>query len=257
MTYLINKNAALNYLTGDNNFERIDLGMVLSSVEETSRVIETISNLDVDLFHILGMRNLSAFVGEVFARSFAKNSRGRYMSNPHQDGYPDLLLLDSIGESMIKKIILENRMKDKSPFSPFPNGGLEIKATCGSVPTPAVCSAKGFDKPGIGDTRIDYMTGYDWKAHHRETNNLIGLLWDFDQGLPSIGAVFFSSNLDESDWGKIVQPKDGGGRTTSVSIMSRAGVRKMCEGWVLVKDDYRYMRFLEKYNKLRIFNVES
>jgi len=143
-------------------------------------------------------------------------------------------------------------MKEKEPFSGFINGGIEIKATCGSVPTPAVLSKRGLQKPEIGDTRINLLTGYDWKAHHRETNNLLGLLWDFKDGVPFIAAIFYSSSLEEEDWGKIVKPKEDGGRTTSVSIMTREGIRKMHEGCICCIDDCRYMEFLGKYNSSKL-----
>jgi hypothetical protein len=93
------------------------------------------------------------------------------------------------------------------------------------------------------------MRGYDWKAHHRETNNLVGIIWDFIDGIPHIVAVFFGNNLTENDWGKIVQPTEGGGRTTSVSIMSRDGVNKMYQNWIAVENDSRYINFINKYNK--------
>ncbi|MEK7730235.1 MAG: bsaAI, partial [Planctomycetota bacterium] len=59
---------------------------------------------------------------------------------------------------------LYDRMKDKMPFSPFAGGGIEVKATCGSVPTPAICRRRKKNRPGIGDSRIDCLMGYDWKA---------------------------------------------------------------------------------------------
>jgi hypothetical protein len=62
-------------------------------------------------------------------------------------------------------------------------------------------------------------------------------------------AIFFGNNLTENDWGRIVQPKEGGGRTTSVSIMSREGVNKMYQNWIAVKNDHRYIDFLNIYNK--------
>ena len=111
------------------------------------------------------------------------------------------------------------------------------------------CAKLGIEKPDIGDTRISVLNGYDWKAHHRETNNLIGILWDFYEGTPHIMAIFFGNNLTENDWGRIVQPKEGGGRTTSVSIMSREGVNKMYQNWIAVKNDHRYIDFLNIYNK--------
>ena len=142
--------------------------------------------------------------------------------------------------------------RDKAPFSPFTGGGIEVKATCGAVPTPAACQRRGFAKPEIGDTRAGKLTGYDWKAHHRETNNLIGILWDFTGRIPEIVALFFSSDLQIGDWGDIVQPHEGGGRTTSVSIMTRPGVRKMAEGCLYCKDEPAISGFVEAYNHVRL-----
>ena len=177
-----------------------------------------------------------------------KESNGFFVGNPHQDGYPDLLLMDKQGLAIFEQMKQAGRLRDKLPFSPFLNGGIEIKATCGSVPTPAQCAKLGITKPDMGETRIQVMRSYDWKAHHRETNNLIGLLWDFNVQIPQIIAVFFGNNLDEQDWGKIIHPKDGGGRTTSVSIMPRSGVKKLYINWLAVKDDARYIDFLNRYN---------
>ncbi|HVU75658.1 MAG TPA: bsaAI, partial [Candidatus Paceibacterota bacterium] len=131
----------------------------------------------------------------------------------------------------------------------------EVKATCGSVPTPALLARRGLTKPHIGDTRISYLTGYDWKAHHRETGNLLGIVWDFLDGRPCIVAIFYVDTLSPEDWGRIVQPRDGGGRTTSVSIMTRAGVRKMYEGWVAVIEDARYTEFFNRYNRGELMAV--
>lgn len=105
-----------------------------------------------------------------------------------------------------------------------------------------------MEKPDIGDQRVAYLRGYDWKAHHRGTNNLLGIVWDFIQKAPRITAVFYSADLTTQDWGEIVQPKKGGGNTTSVSIMTRAGVRKMYEGWLHVIDDPAYAAFFNRHN---------
>ena len=210
---------------------------------------ETISKLEEvsdGLFSTLGMRNLSAFIGEMFAAALAKASKGFLVKNPHQDGYPDLLVMTDEGKALLKT--LENNMQDKKPFSDFASGGIEVKATCGSVPTPAVFARRNLKKPEIGDERIGVITGYDWKAHHRLTNNLLGIVWDFVDGVPTIAGIFFSSSLTQDDWGKIVQPKEGGGRTTSVSIMTRPGIKKMYEGWIAVLDDKRYTALFNKFN---------
>ena len=67
--------------------------------------------------------------------------------------------------------------------------------------------------------------------------------------LDSLSFIILSNNLELNDWGKIVKPKAGGGRTTSVSIMTRDGIKKMYDNTLLVIDDQRYIDFLNKYNK--------
>lgn len=249
MTYLINTKASTNFFSSKNEKEKIDINIFVNALADTHLVIGKITkDIPVDVFSILGMRNLSAFIGELFAASLIKMSGGKYIKNPHQDGYPDLLLMNAGGKAAFEKLRQAGKLRDKSPFSPFEYGGIEIKATCGSVPTPKDCAKKGVQKPDIGDTRIDLMKGYDWKAHHRETNNLIGIFWDFHDRVPHIIAVFFGNGLTENEWGNIIQPKDGGGRTTSVSIMTRDGVKKMYSNWLAVKDDSRYIDFFNKYN---------
>jgi len=52
----------------------------------------------------------------------------------------------------------------------------------------------GNTKPNIGEQRIQVLRAYDWKAHHRDTNALMGILWDFIDGVPRIVAVFFQIN---------------------------------------------------------------
>ncbi|MHB8930185.1 MAG: hypothetical protein ACYC5R_06270 [Melioribacteraceae bacterium] len=223
---------------------------VLNAILYTHETIDKFKEFEVDVFKILGMRNLSAFIGEIVAASLKRATKDLFMPNPHQDGYPDLLLMDELGKKDWDK--LKNKVREKQPFSPFPNGGIELKATVGSVPTPAVFQKKGLNKPDIGEQRINSLMGYDWKAHHRETNNLMGVVWDFIGGVPRIVGIFFSNELTVNDWGKIIKPKDNGGRTTSVSIMTREGVQKMYKGCVYVLDDKKYIDFFNRYNKLKL-----
>lgn len=89
--------------------------------------------------------------------------------------------------------------------------------------------------------RIALVNSFDWKAHHRETNNLLGIFWDFLNEVPTIVACFYRNDLVIDDWGRIVQPTDGGGRTTSVSIMAKTGIKKMCDGWIAVIDRPEYI----------------
>lgn len=217
------------------------------AIDVAHGVIDQFRDFGVDVFSLLGMRNLSAFIGELYAAAVIKASGEQFRKNPHQDGYPDLLLMDSVGMQLWQS--LASRSREKGPFSPFASGGVEVKATCGAVPTPEQCRRRGFEKPGQGDQRIGCLTGYDWKAHHRDTNNLCGLIWDFIDGVPRIVAVFYSHELTVNDWGNIVQPRENGGRTTSVSIMNRGGVKRMYDGWLFVIKDDRYVKFIDTYNR--------
>lgn len=212
----------------------------LRSLDEQTRAF------DINIFEALGMRNLSGIVGEYLGASLQRFSNGNLHSNLHQDGYPDLLLINNderkkYFESLYT--ISNGRMypHDKALFSPYLYGGIEVKATCGSTPT-----ASKVPKPLIGEQRIDLVNSFDWKAHHRETNNLIGILWDFIDLVPTIVAAFYRNDLSLDDWGNIVKPVEGGGRTTSVSIMNSGGISKMCAGWIAVIDDERYITALAK-----------
>lgn len=219
---------------------------ITSAINAAHEMIDDMYAVELDIAQTLGMRNLSAFIGELVAAAILKGSDGWFERNPHQDGYPDLLLMDVVGKK--EWVRLRDRMKDKMPFSPFPGGGIEVKATCGTVPSPAQCRQRKKERPGIGDSRVDCLTGYDWKAHHRDTNNLLGVLWDFIDGRPRVAALSYSCELIQADWGAIIQPKEGGGRTTSVSIMGQSGIRKMYDGWLCVLKAGAYAKFLNQRN---------
>lgn len=226
---------------------RVSMSLLIGAINAAHDLIDELYATNLDIARTLGMRNLSAFVGELVAAAVVNGADGLFRANPHQDGYPDLLLMDQTGKKEWNR--LHERLNEKSPFSPFAGGGIEIKATCGSVPSPKVCVSRGMSRPDLGDTRIGLLSGYDWKAHHRDTNNLAGILWDFIGGRPRIVALFYCSNLTTNDWGRIVQPRAGGGRTTSVSIMEKSGIKKMYEGWLCVLASGGYVEFLNRRNR--------
>jgi len=244
------------YITRKNDIVYVNDNLILTNKQILDAVMfsnNAMSDLynqtikfDINIFEVLGMRNLSGLVGEYLSRSLQRFSNGSLQSNLHQDGYPDLLLTNTIEqknyfESLYTTIDGKKFPHNKSDFSPFKFGGIEVKATCGSTP-----SANQTPKPLIGQTRITLLKSFDWKAHHRETNNLIGILWDFIDFIPTVVAVFYSNELTIEDWGKIVKPKTDGGRTTSVSIMKKSSVKKMCKNWVIVLNDETYIQTLSK-----------
>ncbi len=244
----------MDYIVNDRNAVLIEGEKIISNenlieaINFCNNAIRTLDGqtkqFDINIFEVLGMRNLSGMVGEYFAKSVERFSDGNLHSNLHQDGYPDLLRTNTIQrlkyyQSLYTEIAGKKYPKDKALFSPFKYGGVEVKATCGSTP-----SASVTPKPLIGEQRIDKLTSFDWKAHHRETNNLLSIFWDFIDEVPTIAACFYCNDLTIDDWGKIVQPKLDGGRTTSVSIMTSAGVKKMCQGWIAVIDSEPYIEAL-------------
>lgn len=217
------------------------------ALELTNQKIEEVKTAVPTLFWILWMRNLSAFVWEVFVESMSLVNNELFIKNPHQDWYPDILVMTE--EWSVHWKSLSANLRDKWPFSNFETWWIEVKATCWWVPTAKQLMKKWLNKPGIWEQRIDLIKSYDRKAHHRETNNLIWLVRDFIWTSPTIVWLYYSWNLEEWDRWKIVKPKEWWGRTTSVSIMTRAWVHKMYTWWVAVYNDTRYIDFFDSYNK--------
>lgn len=255
ITYKINTRTATQLAYSLNSTQQftLDPADVKGCVSSTNEVIELIHDLtllyDVNFFEILGMRNLSSFVGELFARELHKTHDKVLMKNPNQDGYPDLCALTNEGKAYICKNLDPNGkpLPNKGLWSPYPFGGVEVKATCGNTPAATIHA-----KPLIGESRLPILLSAEWKAHHQQTQILFGLFWDFVDGIPTILAAFFRNDLetiigkDNQDWAPTVRPKDGGSRTTSVSIMRHGksqdhGVKKMGQGWLVLPVDAGFL----------------
>lgn len=245
-TYIMNDKNAVT-IDGEEIISNDDLLKAINFCNTAIRTLdEQTQQFDINIFQVLGMRNLSGMVGEYFGKSVQRFSHDSLQSNLHQDGYPDLLLTNSIErlkyyQTLYTELKGKKYPKDKALFSPFKYGGVEVKATCGSTPAASV-----MPKPLIGEQRISKVTSFDWKAHHRETNNLLSIFWDFIDEIPTVAGCFYRNDLTIDDWGKIVQPKTDGGRTTSVSIMTSNGVKKMCHGWLAVIDIPAYKEAFSK-----------
>ncbi len=258
------------------------------AVEQANLTLELADDVlgmnGIPFFELLGTRNLGSFVGAVYGYSFQRQMPDRLMVNGHQDGYPDLCALTSDGKAHVAKIRAEGMETAKNSWASYPYGGIEIKTTCGAVPTPT----KTRKKPQIGDQRSLVLTGADWKAHHRETNRLLGLFWDFIDEVPTILGLFYRNDLTEADWGEVIlpstvdadvevenvvegmddaivvemavraapekdfKPEKRRGRTTSVSIMTSAAVKKMGKQWVVLPSDPELLTAL---CKSRIFDL--
>ena len=244
MKYKTINNQDLIFYRPDNTTGTVTFQNIQNGIKEFNRIMDVFHQVNIPISEILGLRNLSAFVGEVLNQAIATTSGNYIIKNPHQDGYPDLLIMDQIGHKLYNKY--KNQLHEKGPFSPFVAGGIEVKATCGDLRSGTWFTKHKIIKPIIGQERLRYVTGYNWKAHHQNTNNLLGIVWDFVDTKPSIIALFYSNELDITDWGKTVLPKPGS-RTTSVSIMNKSGIDKMRSGLRLVIDDDNYLSDFKLY----------
>jgi len=241
------KNQNLNFKRKDSLTNSFHSSVFIDAIDEFNRIIKTFDDMEIPIGDLLGLRNYSGFLGEVFNYAVVKKSNGYIRKNQHQDGYPDLLVMDETGQNEWSKV--QGRLTEKSPFSPFAGGGIEVKATCGDIQLSKWFSKNKIQRPPqIGGSRIDYMKKYTWKSHHRETNNLCALIWDFVDKEPTIVAIMYTDDLTEEDWGKLQKPKEGGGNTTSVSIIKQTGVEKLFQGLIAIIDNAEY----EKKMKLKL-----
>ncbi|HJT79436.1 MAG TPA: helix-turn-helix transcriptional regulator [Gemmataceae bacterium] len=180
------------------------------AVEQANLTLELADDVlgmnGIPFYELVGTRNLGSFVGAVYGYSLQREMPDRLMVNGHQDGYPDLCALTAEGKQYVERLRAEGMETAKKSWALYPYGGIEIKTTCGAVPAPT----RTRRKPGIGDQRSNMLTGADWKAHHRETNRLLGLFWDFIDRVPTVIGLFYRNDLTEADWGEVVVPTAGG-----------------------------------------------
>ena len=162
---------AYNYIIRKDNQVTINNELILTNqqvVDAMNFANEALRSLDeqtrafnINIFEAMGMRNLSGIVGEYLGKSLQRFSDGNLHSNLHQDGYPDLLLINTderkkYFESLYTVQDGKKYPRDKALFSPYLYGGVEVKATCGSTPP-----ASRVPKPLIGEQRIDLVMCYN------------------------------------------------------------------------------------------------
>jgi len=210
--------------------------IVRSAIESTNRYCEIHMDMCEKLFKSLSIRNLSGLVGEMFSEELEDRMSDVICKNKHQDGSPDLCVMSPDSRHFLK----ENRHEDGSPnlhksiWSPFPFGGIEVKATCGSV-----SSEENLDPT---DSRLDFIQGVTWHAHHQQTNNLLGLYWDFINDIPTILAAFYCNGLDtvtgpeNRHWRTTSKPDDDS-RATSATCLGEKGMRLMGVGRIVLPED--------------------
>jgi hypothetical protein len=112
MKYLVRGRPDLTVQRNDSS-ARVPAELFVRACYEFNVLVDKFDGFGVDVFRLLGMRNLSSFLGELYGSVVIRDSKCLYRKNPHQDGYPDLLLMDEIGSSMWSA--LEGRFREKAP----------------------------------------------------------------------------------------------------------------------------------------------
>lgn len=199
-------------------------------LQATLSVNEFLFSLPPNLYRNIDFKTTGAMIGAIFCSKiieFVPNT----IVNPIEKGHPDIIPCNALNDE-VNEFSLRNYPK-----------GLEVKSTIGNIRKGANLRA--------GVKRIADLTGITWQAHHREVNNLMGLVWDFVNEIenenfyaPAITAVLFSDKLNTNDWGEISGLT---GRNTKVSGMIKSGKDKMGSGIILLIDDENYVK---KYSKI-------
>lgn len=198
--------------------------------------------LKVNFFQALGQRNLSGFIGEVYKSFFADEFEIIKM-NPHPDGRPDLVFYNNLEyyNSGFEKVN-GNYIPNKKIFTPYKYGGIEIKCTLGTHSVSKKEKDLRNHKPfEIYESRIDFLKGITYMAHHAHNINLLGLYYDYFENsnfCPQI-MVGFYSNILEEDWGEISKPK-ANTKTTSAGSISKSGIEKLKQNCLFHSTNLKY-----------------
>ena len=231
---------------------QVSTDMVLKAVVATNNYLVNLDNeckkLNVKFFDALGQRNLSGFIGEVYKKFLADNLEIIKL-NPHPDGRPDLIFYKShdyynSGFQEVGGKLIPN----KTYFTPYNYGGIEIKCTLGTHSIPKKDKIERNNKPfEIYEPRVNYLKGVTYMAHHSHNINLLGLYYDYYQGsncCPQILTGFFSK-IEKEDWGKVSKPK-ANTKTTSATSISKSGIEKLTRNCLFHINDMKYINSFKK-----------
>lgn len=211
---------------------KIDVKDLLLAVEITNRKFEIITRetrkTNLDIFSVIDFRSFSGMIGEAFAKELSLINN-KLVKNPSLDGYPDLL---QIATPEMKSYFDECGYADLIKYK---YGGVEVKNTFGTKKSKSTLL--------MGDQRINNINKkLDWKAHHQETNNLIGLFSDYINNTPKIIALFYSDQLEPIDWQAIQKPKEGSAMTSFSTILP-TGFQKLKNGLKICRNEQEYLDF--------------
>lgn len=205
------------------------------------------NELGFDIFDSLGQRNISGFIGEIFKHMLACRVTS-FDLNPHSDGRPDILCLDTPKISDFYhdcfKSINGRFVPIKDKFTPFQFGGLEVKCSIGASDKDR--KNHFFEVHGHGfsvyEPRVGYLNSINWWAHHASESNLLGLYYDYYEpanNVPQIIAALYAE-LGESDWNKVSTGKPSNKKTSNTSL-NKFGLKKLKQNCMFCCSDKNYM----------------
>lgn len=214
MPFIATLNSPIQLGSGSITNEQLGVAadLVNQSLKKAGLPIE---GLSLDLYDVIDLRMLSGLIGEMFVSELCRVCPV-LKKNPNIDGYPDLL---DVSSAESQAAITTLRQED---YIKFAFGGLEVKNTFG-VKKPKA------NIPHRSSRLSKIQRNLVWKAHHRETNNLIGLQSDYIDKVPQIIALFYSNTLEPADWTMKQQPTEGSTMTSFCQTQNSA-FRKMREG---------------------------
>ena len=210
-------------------------------------LVNIFNEIDFDIFYSLGQRNISGFIGEIYKNILA-NSFPELCSNPHPDGRPDILALDT--QDAVNHYVecfaeINGReIPIKDMLTPFKYGGLEVKCSIGSSGKPQTQQfiAENGHTFSLYESRVGYLNGVTWWAHHSSSNNLLGLYYDYYaplHGIPQILAAFYSE-LSNDDWNAVSRGNPNNKKTSNTSL-NKQGLTKMKNNCMFSVSDTNYL----------------
>lgn len=214
-------------------------------------LVSIFGELGFDIFQSLGQRNISGFIGEIFKHMLAQHFEA-LCANPHPDGRPDVLLLDTEEVkrhySSCFEVINGRSVPIKEMLTPFAFGGLEVKCSIGSSGTPQTKKyiaehGHSFD---LYEPRVGYLNGITWWAHHSSASNLLGLYYDYyapNNNVPQIIAALYSP-LSSDDWHPVSTGNPNHKKTSNTSL-NKEGLKKMKGNCLFYCSDEKYVSQLK------------
>jgi hypothetical protein len=209
-------------------------------------LIDIFNSVGFDIFYSLGQRNISGFIGEIYKNILASKFE-ELIPNPHSDGRPDILTLDSPEaiEYYHQCFITLNgkNIPEKDLFTPFKYGGLEVKCSIGSS---SRYTKKYNHTFSLYEPRVGTLDSITWWAHHNSSNNLLGLYYDYykeENNVPQVVAAFYSE-LNASDWNKVSHGKSENKKTSNTSL-NKSGLEKMKSNCLFYVDKQSYIEQLK------------